>query len=491
MNMTFDRDLASVQEARNLIKTAKTVQKEYEKADQATVDNLVAHLSQKLYKHAEMLAQMAVEETGFGNITDKTFKNQYASKNVYEAIKDMKTRGVINVDEDKQIWEVGVAVGVVVGLIPSTNPTSTTIFKTLASLKSGNALVLSPHPSAIKCITKTVELLKEGIRECGLNEDLVNVQSVTSIEGTNTLMKHPDTGMILATGGSAMVKVAYSSGNPALGVGPGNVPAFIERSADIPKAVAMIIAGKTFDNGVVCASEESVVVEKVIAQQVEEEFKKQGCYFLDEQEKKLVEGIIQNCNGGINSKIVGKTPQQLAKMAGIWLPDDVKILIAKETNVGQKYPFSMEKLSTMMAFYVEEDWKSACAKCIEILNYDGLGHSLAIHSQNIDVIREFAIEKPVSRMMVNTPATHGALGITTSLVPSLTLGCGSIGGSATSENVTPMHLINIRKVAFGLPAFEADYLPSKANTTKNVTNKSQTSEEIVAKIVREVLEKLK
>jgi len=452
----LDRDLASIQEARDLIKKASIAQRIYNELDQAKIDETVKYIAENMYKNAEELANMAVNETGFGNVKDKIFKNRFASKTLYEYIKDMKTHGIINIDEEKKVWEIGVAVGVIVGLVPSTNPTSTVIYKSLISLKSGNSIVFSPHPSALLCITKTVELIRGYLRDLSLPVDLVSVLSMPTIEATNELMKSKDIALILATGGKAMVKAAYSSGNPALGVGPGDVPAFIERSANIKQAVSMIIASKTFDNGVICASEQAVVVEEFIRDKVIEEFKKQGCYFLDENEKKLLEKIMVRENGTLNAKIVGKSAETLGKMAGICIPKGTKVLIGFETHVGKGYPFSMEKLSPILGFYTEENWIKACEKCVEILEYGGIGHSLSVHSENMDIIREFALKKPVYRILVNTPSTHGGIGATTGLAPSLTLGCGSVGGSSTSDNVTPLHLINIRRVAFGLKPWKVE-----------------------------------
>ena len=452
----MDRDLASIQEARDLIKKALIAQKIYNELDQTKIDETVKYIAEKIYENAEELANMAVDETRFGNVADKIFKNQFASKTVYDYIKDMKTHGIINIDEEKKVWEIGVAVGVIVGLIPSTNPTSTVIYKALISLKSGNAIVFSPHPSALLCITKTLELIREYLKDLSLPVDLVSVLSMPTIEATNELMKSKDIALILATGGKAMVKAAYSSGNPALGVGPGDVPAFIERSANIEQAVSMIIASKTFDNGVICASEQAVIVEEVISDKVIEEFKKQKCYFLGENEKKLLEKIMVNANGFLNSKIVGKSAETLGIMAGISVPKGTKVLIGFETNVGKGYPFSMEKLSPILGFYTEENWIKACERCIEILEYGGIGHSLSIHSENMDVIREFALKKPVFRILVNTPSTHGGIGATTGIAPSLTLGSGAVGGSSTSDNVTPLHLINIRRVAFGLNPWKVE-----------------------------------
>ncbi len=452
----MDKDLASIQEARDLIKKAVASQKIYSQCDQVRMDEAVKHVALKIYENAEELAKLAVNETGFGNVKDKIVKNQFASMTLYEYIKDMKTHGIINIDEKNKIWEVGVAMGVIVGLIPSTNPTSTVIYKALISLKSGNAIIFSPHPAAINSITKATELIRGYLKEISLPEDLVSVLSMATMEATDALMKDNDVALILATGGKAMVKAAYSSGNPALGVGPGDVPAFIERSANIEQAVSMIIASKTFDNGVICASEQAIVVEEEIKDKVINEFKKQGCYFLDDKEKKALEKVMVNASGLLNPKIVGKTAFEIAKMAGVCIPSYIKVLIGFEEKVGKAYPFSMEKLSPILGFYVEENWIKACEKCIEILKYGGIGHSLSIHSENLDIIMEFALKKPAYRILVNTPSTHGGIGSSTGLAPSLTLGCGAVGGSSTSDNVTPLHLINIRRVAFGNKPWKLD-----------------------------------
>jgi acyl-CoA reductase-like NAD-dependent aldehyde dehydrogenase len=286
-----------------------------------------------------------------------------------------------------------------------------------------------------------------------------------------------------------MVRAAYSSGRPALGVGPGNVPVFIERSADIPEAVRKIIMSKTFDNGVICASEQAVVTENCIANSVEEEMKRQGCYFLSDAEAAQVGRVITRAPGKLNPGIVGHTACEIAAMAGLKLPDSARVIVYKEKGVGANYPFSIEKLSPILAFYSEEDWHSACLLCIELLNFNGVGHSLVIHSNNKDIIREFALKKPVSRLLINTPASQGAIGATTSLAPSLTLGCGAVGGSSTSDNVTPLHLIDIRRVAFGTAddagaeATPTAIRPTLANTAGNGAD--------VEAITRKVIELLK
>ncbi len=481
--MTLDKDLASIQEVRNLVSEAKKAQKEFAKLDQNQVNEVVKTLANTLYSKAEYLAKMANEETGFGKWEDKIVKNQFASKTVYEYIKDMKTIGVIQEDKNKGVMEVATPVGVIAGLVPSTNPTATTIYKALISLKSGNAIIFSPHPSALKCILETVKLLNEGCEKLNLPKGLISCISIPTMEATNALMKHKDVSLIIATGGSAMVKAAYSSGTPALGVGPGNVPAFIEKSADIKNAVRRIIESKTFDNGVICASEQAVVVESTISEKVKKEFIGQGCYFVNEEEKAKLEKVIQKPNGSLNAGIVGKSAQAIGEMAGVQIPRGTKIILANESGVGMAYPFSKEKLSPLLAFYVEPNWEMACEKCIELLEYDGKGHSLSIHTENEEIIKAFALKKPVSRILVNTSSTHGGIGGTTNIAPALTLGCGAVGGSATSDNVSPLHLFNIRRVAYGVKEVE------DLKESKNTCDIEKSIEEIVKKVLMELKNK--
>lgn len=478
--MSLDRDLQSIQEVRDLVARAKAAQKIYATYTQEQVDQVVSTVAKAMFGHAEKLAKMAHEETGYGKWEDKTIKNQVASQFLHDYIKPMKTVGIINEIPEKGIVEIGVPVGVVAGLVPSTNPTSTAIYKSMICLKSGNAIILSPHPAAVKSILETVRLINETCQSLGLPEGLVSAISLPTMEATDALMKHKDVSCVLATGGSAMVKAAYSSGTPALGVGPGNVPAFIEKTADIPKAVKHIIESKTFDNGVICASEQAVVVEREIAEAVRAEFIKQGCYFLNEDQKKKFEKIIAKPNGALNAAIVGKSAYVLGQMAGVDISQSVKVILADETGVGSKHPFSKEKLSPLLGFYVEEGWEAACEKCIDILEFEGKGHSLAIHTKNDAIVREFALKKPVSRILVNTPAALGGVGASTNIAPAFTLGCGAVGGSATSDNVTPLHLIDIRRVAYG------------AREVNEIISTQQHSQEEVEleKIIKRVIEQM-
>ena len=457
---------------------------------QEQADAIIYAMAEAGYAHAEELARMAVAETGFGKYDDKVIKNQFASRSVYEYIKGMKTAGIIAEDHEKGLWEVAVPVGVVTALIPSTNPTSTAMFKCLICMKSRNPVILSPHPSAKNAIIRACDIMSSSAKSCGAPDNMFQCLSEVHMAGTRELMQNDGVALILATGGRDMVRAAYSSGRPALGVGPGNVPAFIERSADIPASVSMIVRSKTFDNGVICASEQAVVTECCIEDLVAREMERQGCYFLSDDEACLLARVITRGPGKLNPGIVGHTACEIAAMAGLKLPENVKVLVYREKGVGAGFPFSIEKLSPILAFYAREDWHSACLLCIDLLNFNGVGHSLVIHSRNTDVIREFALKKPVSRLLVNTPASQGAIGAATSLAPSLTLGCGAVGGSATSDNVTPLHLINIRRVAFGAYASDA---PSGAScTAESCTPYSPSpSGADVEEITRKVIELLK
>ncbi|SCY23921.1 acetaldehyde dehydrogenase (acetylating) [Desulfoluna spongiiphila] len=443
-----DKDLLSIQETRALVRAARAAQPTLPQAGQERVDALIEAIAKVGAEMAEELGKMASEETGYGKWQDKKQKNILASEKLVSYYRGTKTIGIINEDTERKIVEIAAPMGVIAGLIPSTNPTSTTMYKAIISLMSGNGIVFSPHPTAVKCITATVNMIRGVLKAMDFPEDLVGVISVPTMQGTDELMKITD--MILATGGNAMVKAAYSSGTPALGVGSGNVPAFIERSADVDVAVQKILSSKTFDNGTVCASEQSIVTEACIADKVKASVIAQGGYFLEGEKLDKVKRIMERGNGSMNPAIVGRCAADIAKVAGIEIPAGTTLLLCDEPGVGPKFPFSKEKLTALLGFYVVNDWQEACELCYKLLMNGGLGHSIGIHSNNETVIREFALKKPVSRCLVNTPTTQGAVGITTNMAPSLTLGCGTVGGSATSENVGPQQLFNIRRMAYGL-----------------------------------------
>lgn len=476
----MDKDLLSIQQVRDLIKAAKTAQKEYSTFTQEKVDKIIEAMSMEVRKHSEELAKMANEETGFGKWQDKVIKNKFASEIVYDSIKDMKTIGILK--EEDSLLSVAVPVGVIAGLIPSTNPTSTTIYKTLISLKAGNAIVVSPHPNAKNCIIKTVEILKRAAYNAGAPEGLIGVIDIPTMEATAELMKHKDTALILATGGEAMVRAAYSSGTPAIGVGPGNGPAYIEKSADVKKAVKRIMDSKTFDNGVICASEQSVIVEPSNEQAVREEFKRQGGYFLTPEQSEKLGKFILRSNGTMNPLIVGKDAQTLANLAGIKVPSSARVLISEQSTVSKSNPYSREKLTTILAFYVAENCEKACERAIELLMNEGKGHTMIIHTESKELVKEFALKKPVSRLLINTPGSLGGIGGSTKLAPALTLGCGAVGGSSTSDNITPMNLLNIKKVGWGIKELE-DFKP-ECKTVGSLEGMS--IEDLVKKVLAEI-----
>ncbi|GAJ42756.1 acetaldehyde dehydrogenase (acetylating) [Parageobacillus thermoglucosidasius] len=447
--MLRDIDLQSIQEVRNYLEEAKAAQKILEKMTQSEIDKIVESMANAAREEAGRLAAMAVEETGFGNVEDKTLKNLFAANDVYNSIKDVKTVGIIRRDEENRVWEIAQPVGIVAGIIPSTNPTSTVIFKALIAVKARNAIVFSPHPSAAKCTAEAARIMQEAAERAGAPKGLISCITQPTMAATNELMKHKLTDVILATGGPGLVKAAYSSGKPAYGVGPGNVPVYIHESANIAKAVQLIIQSKTFDYGTICASEQALLVDESIKEKVVAELKQQGAYFLNEEEKQKVASIIM-VNGSLNAKIVGKAPQVIAEMAGIEIPSDVKLLVAEETEVGKEYPFSIEKLSPILAFYIVKGMEEASELAQKLLEVGGLGHTVGIHAEDEKVIEAYTIDKPAGRIVVNAGTTFGGIGATVNVKPSLTLGCGAIGNNITSDNVTVTHLFNIKRVAFGV-----------------------------------------
>ncbi|HSS18946.1 MAG TPA: aldehyde dehydrogenase family protein [Pyrinomonadaceae bacterium] len=444
--MSADKDLISVQQARDLVEAAAKAQAEIAKFDQAKIDRICEAMSAAALREAVRLGAMAVEETGFGVPDDKREKNRFAAEDVWNYFRGLRTVGVVS--ESKDVVEIASPRGVVAAIIPSTNPTSTAIFKVLIAIKSRNAIVCSPHPSAAKCINETVRVMREaGINE-GLPADGVVCMSTATIEGTEALMKHKQTAVILATGGIGLVRAAYSSGKPAFGVGPGNVPVFVERTADVAKAVQDILTGKTFDNGTICASEQAVVCDAPIEQAVREQFKAQGGHFISPAEAEQLGKVVATPQRSLNSAIVGRSVEVIAKLAGINVPPGTRCIMADVAGVGRDFPLSMEKLSPILAFYVVDGLSRGAERCYEILRYGGMGHTAGIHTRSREAAVRFGAEMPASRIAVNTPTTHGAIGFSTALPPSMTLGCGSWGGNVTSDNVSPLHLLDIKRVAF-------------------------------------------
>ena len=489
--MELDRDLASVQEARNLLKAARAAQEALKEYSREQVDAIVKAMKEAGEAESCRLGALAVEETGMGRYEDKCFKNYFASHHVYEYIKDMKTVGIVRKDAAAKLWEIAEPAGVIAGIVPTTNPTSTTIFKSLCALKARNAIVFSPHPSAVRCTAEAARVMNQAAVAAGAPPNVVGCLTNVSLEATQELMKNPITSIILATGGSALVRAAYSSGKPALGVGPGNVPAFVERTADLANAAACIVKGKSFDNGTICASEQAVVAETCIAEELIGHLKRNGAHFLEPDEVAKVSAVVMLPNHGVNPRVVGKDPQFIGQLAGVPVPAHAKCLVAPLAGVGPQYPLSFEKLSTVLAFYRVQDWHEGCERCLQLLAIGGIGHSLAIHSNNEEVITEFALKKPIFRMLVNTPAALGGVGATTSLAPSFTLGCGTWGGSSISENLTPMHLINTKRVAWhtGMPDGPA-VQPQAAASAASPAGAGPDSR-LVQAVVEEVLRAMK
>ncbi len=443
-----DADLRSVQQARELVLASYEAWQSYAHFSQEQVDRIVAACAEAASKASYELAKHAVEETGFGVVEHKFIKNKFASEGVHEFIRDMKTVGVIRESPERKVYEIAEPVGVVAAIVPSTNPTSTAIYKILISLKSRNGVVLSPHPSAKECIRRTCELLEEAALGAGAPRGLIGCMTEVSLGGTRELMSHRRTAVILATGGMGLVRAAYSSGKPAFGVGPGNVPAYIESSADVPKAVRDIITGKTYDNGTLCCSEQALICDRSIADEVRRQVSLQGGYFLNDEQARALAARVVLPSRLASPEIVGKSARVIADRCGIAVPEGTRALVVELEGVGRDYPLSIEKLSPILAFYVVEDWKEGCERAKQVLRYGGMGHTLSIHSKDDAIIREFALQKPASRIVANSPATHGAVGFSTGLAPAMTLGCGSYGGNITSDNITPLHLINVKRLAY-------------------------------------------
>ena len=446
-----DRDLISIQEARDLVARASAAQKKFAGFSQQQVDTIVESCATAAVDAGESLARLAVEETGFGNVADKTTKNRLASVDVPRAVRGMRTVGVIREDREKGIIELASPVGVVAAVIPSTNPTSTAIYKTLISLKAGNAIVMSPHPSAVRCICETAGVLGRAAVSAGCPEGLINCMKSTTLAGTRELMGHRDVGVILATGGTGLVRAAYGSGKPAYGVGPGNVPAFIERTADVRKAIADIFAGKTFDYGTICSSEQAIVVEEPLREAALEQCREQGAYFLSAEEaQKLGDLVFHGGTHTPNTNVVGRPATTIAELAGIRVPASTRVLIARlaPEQVGRAFPLSAEKLSPILALYAVANLSAGIELCQRLLAFGGLGHTCSIHSQNDAAIRQFGKAIPAFRICVNTSAVHGSIGYSTNLFPAMTLGCGAPGGNITSDNIGPQHLMNVKRVAW-------------------------------------------
>lgn len=444
----LDKDLLSIQQARSMVEAAYNAQKIWAKATQEQVDRVCEAMVDAAFQASERLGRMASDETGYGVPEHKKLKNEFASRYVWNSIKNIKTVGVVRHDQNTRVYEIAWPMGVVAALTPSTNPTSTVMNKILISVKARNGVVVAPHPAAVNCCVETAKLMAAAAVQAGAPEGLIDCMSEVSLPGTNELMSHRHTAVILATGGSPMVRAAHSQGKPAYGVGPGNVPVYVDRSADLEKAARYIVASKAFDFSVICATEQAVVVDRPVAARLEQLMMNEGAYFMDEAQAQAMRQTLFHPDGGINTDTVGKSPQVLAAMAGINVPASARILIAKLRKVGKEEPLSREKLTTVLAWYEVDGWEAGCDRCVEMIQFGGRGHSLIIHATDEKVIMAFGLEKPVFRIAVNTMATLGAIGLTTGVMPSMTLGSGGIGGSITGDNITVYHLFNVKRLAY-------------------------------------------
>ena len=433
-----------------LMRKAKIASQEYMKLDQETVDNITKAMSMAGLEHHMELAKMAVEETGRGIYEDKITKNMFATEYVYHSIKHEKTVGIIKENDEDGYVEIAEPVGIIAGVTPVTNPTSTTMFKSIIAAKTRNVIVFGFHPSAQKCSVAAATILRDAAVKAGAPENCILWVEEPSILATKLLMNHPDVSLILATGGTGMVKSAYSCGKPALGVGPGNVPCYIDKTAKLQTSVNDLVMSKSFDNGMICASEQAVLVDKDIYQEFEKLMREAGCYFVNPEEKeKLKNSMFDSQNGyKLKSHVPGQSPATIAREAGFEVPEDTKVLVVYEDGIGEGYPFSKEKLSPVLTYYIVNDSEEGISKAEKLLEYGGLGHSAVIHSEDKATILKFSKTMKAGRIIVNSPSTHGAIGdIYNTNMPSLTLGCGSYGSNSTTANVSSVNLINIKRVA--------------------------------------------
>ena len=491
MMIQMDQDLCSIQEVRDLVQQARKAQRAMERMTQGELDKITAAISSAAAAEAGRLAGVAVEETGFGLKADKEIKNRFAAVTLYDAIKDEKTHGILAQDREKRTIDIGVPVGIVAGLVPSTNPTSTVIYKSMICMKAGNPIIFSPHPSAVKCILETVEVVRRAAEAAGAPKGAIACITTPTLEATPALMKHDHTRLILATGGGAMVKAAYSSGTPAIGVGAGNGPAYIHHTADVRLAVKRILDSKTFDNGTICASEQSIIVTREMERAVTEELQRQGAYVLSDSEHTKLSKFILRANGTMNPAIVGKSVETVAKLAGLdRVPASARVLVARETGVGRGYPYSNEKLGLILAYYVENDEPAVLERCVEILEWEGAGHTFSIHAEDENVVKKFAERVPARRVLVNTPSALGGIGATTCLFPALTLGCGAVGGSSSSNNIGPLDLINIKRVAWGVRELEDIRAGNSTSPWENGRSEVKVDDAMLQELVRQIVGRL-
>jgi acetaldehyde dehydrogenase (acetylating) len=487
----YDLDLRSMQEARDLAVAAREAQRSFHLAAQEDVDRICAAMAEAAFDHAGTLGEQAHEETGYGTALHKRLKNEFASRDVWDSIRDVPTCGVLRRDDANKVVEIGWPVGVLVALCPSTNPTSTAIYKVLIGVKARNAVVVGPHPTAVGCTSEAVRIMAEAGEAAGMPHGLVSCLRTVTLPGTQELMGHYATSLILATGGSAMVRAAHSVGKPALGVGPGNVPVYVDRSADVVRAATDIVHSKGFDHSTICSTEQTVVADRPIAAQLRSELTANGAHWLAADEASRLGERMFRPDGTMDPRYVGRSPQRIGELAGFPVPDDARILVADIDGVGPAYPLSREKLTPVLGFIEEDGWRAGCERSIELLRFGGDGHSLVIHARDEDVILAFGVEKPAFRILVNTWGTFGAIGGSTGLMPAMTLAPGGLGGAVVSDNITVHHLLNVKRLAYEVrrppPEASSRGTSGTARDTRRPERADPPDAELIAAVVRRVL----
>jgi len=488
----LDPDLLSIQEARDLARAAKAAQEQWAKAGQEQVDRVCAAMAEAGAAAAADLGAKACAETGYGDPEHKRLKNLLCSTQLWEYIKDVRTVGVIERDDALGLFRVAQPMGVVAALVPSTNPTSTAFFKTLIAVKARDAIVVSPHPAAAKCTCAATQVMADAAVRAGAPAGLVSCMSRCTLAGTNELLRHKAVSLILATGGTPMVRAAHSVGKPAYGVGPGNVPCYVDRSADLAQAARLLVASKAFDHSVICATEQAAVVDQPVAAAFAQAMAAEGAHFVSAAEADALRRTLFRPDGSIDPASVGKSPQALGRMAGIAVPERARILVARLREVGPGEPLSREKLTTVLGWYEADGWRACCEICLALIGFGGEGHSLALHARDEEVILAFGLEKPVHRIVVNTMASLGATGLTTAFPPSMTLGPGGVGGAITGDNIGVRHMFTVKTIARGLrPAPAAAMVPSGRAPAGVPPPGGPNPDDLVERIVQRVLADLR
>jgi acetaldehyde dehydrogenase (acetylating) len=490
MSADLDKDLRAIQQARHLAERCRIAQREFSQAPAATVDAVCDAISKASFAAARRLADMAHNETGYGVAAHKLVKNEFAARNVWESIRGVQTVGVIERDERSKVVVMAEPMGVIAALTPSTNPTSTAIFKSLVAVKARNGIVISPHPSAARCTAEAVSVIAEAAEGAGAPPGLVSCLDGTSYAGTQELLRHYAVNLILATGGGPMVRAAHSTGKPAYGVGPGNVPAWVDRSADLAKAARDLVSSKSFDCSLICATEQTVVADQPIAAELRRCMEIEGAYWVPESHWKPLAELLFHADGSINARSVGQTSVSLAQSIGLKLPPGKRVLVVPLNGVGKEFPFSREKLTSVLGFATVDGAQKGLELCIDILRFGGDGHSAVIHSSDNRQVEQMAARLPAFRIIVNSMSTLGAVGFTCGFAPSMTLGTGGMGGAIVGDNITVTHLFNRKRVAWEIAQWPAQGTPPVSSDVQASSAMSTAGEPNLDDIVARVLARL-